>query len=103
MHYCAGYICVLRTFLMQQVAKANIVMLITYTHVGTVYNNHEISNYVYMCCVLIAFFLTLADGLLKMLYIILLHTQFRHPGAPKQTTTTSSGRSNYLYMTYLHV
>lgn len=31
------------------------------------------------------------DGLLKMLYMILLHTQFRHPGAPKQTTTTSSG------------
>ena len=57
-----------------------------------------------MCiCVLITFFLTLADGLLKMLYMILLHTQFRHPGAPKQTTTTSSGRSNYLYMTYLHV
>ena len=54
------YVCVLR---MQQVAKVNIVMLITYTHVhiGTVYNNHEISNYVYMCCVLIAFFLTLTD------------------------------------------
>jgi FKBP12-rapamycin complex-associated protein len=33
------------------------------------------------------------DGLLKMLYVILLHQQFKHPGAPKTTTTSSSAVS----------
>ena len=36
---------------------------------------------------------TFSDGLLKMLYMILLHQQFRHPGAPNARPCTVSPSS----------
>ena len=38
------------------------------------------------------------DGLLKMLYMVLLHQQFKHPGAPKQVTGASSGKAGSLLL-----
>ena len=43
-----------------------------------------------VCCIVFTvMYNTFSDGLLKMLYMILLHQQFRHPGAPKQGPATS--------------
>ena len=38
------------------------------------------------------------DGLLKMLYMILLHQQFKHPGAPKVAPSTSTSNNVHIHV-----
>ena len=42
--------------------------------------------YVYVCGArYVECYISISDGLLKMLYVILLHQQMQHPGAPRST------------------
>ena len=53
---------------------------------------------------LLFFYCYCTDGLLKMLYMILLHQQFKHPGAPKIAPAASTGNwySCYYYYYYYY-